>query len=113
VLSDYFSSIGFEVVCPEDFSSFEEQVEYFNSVKILVSPTSAGIANGLLMQKNQTVVELEVPLVASGRETLHSLYAGLLFPMGHLFIMVPTMRSSAEIINKIKSNKNILEILSE
>jgi hypothetical protein len=112
-LSDYFYSMGFEIVCPEDFESFEDQIEYFDSVKTLVSPTSAGLVNGLLMKKNQTIIELEVPMVAQGKESLHSLYPGLLFNSGHIFIMIPSLRDSTEIINKIESNKNIMGILNE
>jgi hypothetical protein len=105
--------MGFEIVCPEDFDSFEDQIEYFDSVKTLVSPTSAGLVNGLLMKKNQTIIELEVPMVAQGKESLHSLYPGLLFNSGHIFIMIPSLRDSTEIINKIESNKNIMGILNE
>jgi|688.fasta_scaffold00156_99 hypothetical protein len=112
-LSEYFYSMGFEIVCPEDFLSFEDQIEYFNSVKTLVSPTSAGLVNGLLMKKNQTIIELEVPMVSRGKETLHSLYPGLLFNMGHIFIMIPSLRNSTEIINKIKLNKYIMGILND
>jgi hypothetical protein len=112
-LSEYFYSMGFEIVCPEDFLSFEDQIEYFNSVKTLVSPTSAGLVNGLLMKKNQTIIELEVPMVARGKESLHSLYPGLLFNMGHIFIMIPSLRNSTEIINKIKLNKYIMGILND
>lgn len=112
-LSEYFYSMGFEIVCPEDFLSFEDQIAYFNSVKTLVSPTSAGIVNGLLMKKNQTIIELEVPMVSKGKESLHSLYPGLLFNMGHIFIMIPSLRNSTEIINKIKLNKYIMGILND
>lgn len=112
-LAEYFYSMGFEIVCPEDFLSFEDQIAYFDSVKTLVSPTSAGLVNGLLMKKNQTIIELEVPMVASGKETLHSLYPGLLFNSGHIFIMIPSLRNSREIINKIELNKYIMGILND
>jgi hypothetical protein len=112
-LSDYFYSMGFEIICPEDFESFEDQIAYFDSVKTLVSPTSAGLVNGLLMKKNQTIIELEVPMVSNGKETLHSLYPGLLFNMAHIFIMIPSLRNSTEIINKIKLNKYIMGILND
>jgi hypothetical protein len=113
ILSKYLSSIGFETIYAEDFDSFEKQIEYFDTVKILVSPTSAGLINLLLMRPNQIVVELEVPLVASGKQTLHSLYQGVAFGSGHLYMLIPTMRKSKEIIDRISSNKKLLEMLSE
>ena len=112
-LSKYLSSIGFETIFAEDFDSFEKQIEYFDTVKILVSPTSAGLINLLLMRPNQIIVELEVPLIANSKQTLHSLYQGIAFVMGHLYILIPSMRNSKEIINRISSNKKLLEMLSE
>jgi capsular polysaccharide biosynthesis protein len=112
-MSNYLSSLGFETIYAEDFDSFEEQIKYFDSVKILVSPTSAGLVNSLLMRKNQTVLEFEVPLITNQRQSLHSIYTGLCFLSGHLYISIPSMRNSKELINKINTNKKLLELISE
>lgn len=58
-----FLDMGFEIICPEDFSSFQEQLDYFYSVKTLASLTSSGIANALFMQPGGNLVELVTPLL--------------------------------------------------
>lgn len=62
-LSQTFSDLGFEVIAPEDFKDFHEQLNYFYSVKTIASLTSSGLSNALFMQPGGTVIELSTPLV--------------------------------------------------
>jgi predicted ATPase len=62
-LNKKFLEMGFEVVAPEDFKDFHEQINYFYSVKTIASLTSSGLANALFMQPGGTVIEISTPLV--------------------------------------------------
>lgn len=50
----------FEVICAEDYS-FEEQVNIFRGVEVLISPHGAGLTNMIFMNAHTTVVELLHP----------------------------------------------------
>lgn len=62
-LEKLFIDNGFEVIYPEDFKNFKEQINFFHSVRTLVSLTSSGIVNACFMQPNQTIVELVTPFI--------------------------------------------------
>lgn len=90
---------GFETVYPEDFDNFEEQINFFRSVKTIASLTSSGLANALLMKPGGTVVEITTPLVVAplsgfgelgyiNRE-IHNYYKTIAMLKRHLYISIP------------------------
>ena len=97
-LEEYLSGLGFEIVCPEDFSSFEEQVRYMSGVEVLVSSTGSGLMNVGLMPSGGLVVELRCELLfgciggewsASGPyQILIGEYADISYVKGHTHILV-------------------------
>lgn len=124
-LEEYFRSIGFEIVVPEDFKTFEEQMQFFYNTKTLVSLTSSGLVNSCFMRPGSTMVELSTPLISfnslgngvtdhgsSGQEELHHFYHEVSIGMGHNYISIPnTSRSSKSLIDTINKNiylKNLL-----
>lgn len=111
-LERYFSGLGFEIVCPEDFSSFEEQVRYMSGVEVLVSSTGSGLMNVGLMPSGGLVVELRCELLFGwiGGEWLQPYqiligeYADISYIKGHTHILVNAAGKEAlSVIDALKS----------
>lgn len=116
LLEEYFRRYGFEVVNPdEDFKSIEEQVTFMSRVKVLISLTSAGLMNMLMMQDKQSIVELRVEFV-SGRgmrlvQEIHDQYPSISFVNMHDYTLIPNKRSAQEIITEFESKPHLKAIL--
>lgn len=125
MLVDYFTKLGFEIVVPEDFDNFIDQINYFNKVSLLVSNTGSGFTNACFMREGGTLVELTTPLISfssigngvtqplsNGQEEIHHFYHMLSIALGHLFISIPNKtRKAQKIIDMIDSNKSLKNIL--
>ena len=121
-LENYLSSLGVEIVVPEDFASFEDQIKYFNEVKTVISLTSSGLTNAIFMQPGCNVIEFVTPLIASlhliegtdmthGEEALHNLYNMISFFKGHTYASIPNKdRRVSTLIDKIESSQIISRI---
>jgi len=72
---------GFHIFAPEDHC-FEEQVATFNSARIVVGPSGAGMFNTIFCRPGTTVVSLE-PLL-----TWLQLHTNLFSSMGHNYALV-------------------------
>lgn len=124
LLESYFQSLGFEIVCSEDFGSFLEQLEYFYSVKTLVSLTGSGLSNSMFMQPSGNVVELVTPLSINFDDDnnpygsifikdLHHFYSTMAFKKGHKYIALSNQhKKSSEIINQIQNDPSLRYFLS-
>lgn len=111
LLEQYFSELGFDIVYPETFSTFADQVNYMRTVKVLVSITGSGLTNSIFMEPGQTVVELVTPLtiyVEYMKETvedLHHIYSVMAFKKNHNYIAINNKNKSAQdVIDRIESN---------
>jgi len=97
-LEDFFRSRGYQVVAPEEFDSFEDQINFFYEVKTAVSLTSGGLVNSIFMQDGGNVIELVTPLIAQMHtmengvleseyeEAHHHYYSAIAFNKRHLYI---------------------------
>lgn len=122
-LEAYFKSKGFDVVCPEDFSSFEEQINYFNNVKTLVSLSGGGSLNCIFMQPQTTVIELTTYLTtpsidefSDGKfiESHHHFFSSVCHEKDIFYHSVKNEEKlSKKIIDKLESNKHIMGIINE
>lgn len=127
MLQDYFKSLGFEIVVPEDFKKFEDQIEYFDKVKVLISTTSSGFTNAMFMRPGGTMVELETPLISfgyigngvtqaqsQGQQEIHHFYHAMGIALDHYYIGIPNKtREAKKIIQYIENNKSLKVLLSE
>jgi hypothetical protein len=130
VLENFFTNIGVEVVNPEDFKDFREQINYFYETKMIISLTSSGIANALFMKPRGIVIELVTPLLQvmswpsypidentpliDIREDLHHIYNALVYNKDHDYLSIQNRdRKSATIIDKIKNSKSIMKLIKE
>lgn len=112
----YFRSLGFEIVVPEDFDDFEDQIKYMASAKIIASSTSSGLLNSLFMNDGSTMLELLTPLYRDSErvgvsKTLHTYYIPVAYVKKHLHISIPHDRSPSEIISAIEGNSYLKELL--
>lgn len=122
---EYFSSLGFEIIVPEDFETFEEQINFFYSVKTLVSATSSGFINACFMRPGSTMVEITTPLISfdkigngvtdrgsKGQEELHHFYHAISVTKRHKYFSIPnTSRKIEDIINVIESDDALKSFL--
>jgi hypothetical protein len=124
-LEDFLSSIGVEIVSPENFKDFQEQVSYFDTVKTAISLTSSGLTNAIFMRPGSNVIEIVTPLLIStfqdedskmwdAEEALHHIYELISFEKRHKHIGITNdNRKAQEVIDyMIEHNfKGILEAL--
>jgi hypothetical protein len=113
VLESYLKDNGFEIVYPEDFDSFEDQINYFSSVKTLISPTGAGLVNMCFMKDGCQVVELTVPMMVQGESSIHQHYAPIAWAKRLVYFSIPSMRSSEDVLSIRQSNSIIKSLIME
>lgn len=119
-LEGYLASVGVEIVVPEDFASFKDQIKYFNEVKTVMSLTSSGLTNAIFMQPGGNVLEFVTPLIAGtqfvegsnlrhAEEAMHNLYNLISFFKNHTYVGVQNnSRQVDELIKNLKA-KNIID----
>ena len=124
-LEEYLSSCGFEIVYPEDFETFIDQINYFNEVHTVISLTSSGITNSIFMKPGGTLIELVTPLVMAlgdpfgkeqihGHESIHHIYHAMTYNKRHNYVGIPNFdRDVSTIKNTVSLNKNILSFFTK
>lgn len=121
-LEDYFASLGYDIIHAEKFYNFQEQLDYFYSVKNLVSITGSGLTNAAFMQPGGSMFEIVTPLVVSVPppdapkditnpffvQEIHNFYKNLAYYQDHTFACIqnPT-RSFEEFKEKVESNPKL------
>lgn len=111
-LEQFFKNLGFEILCPEDFGCFEDQIKYFDNVRVLAGVTTAGLINAVYMPRGGTVLELSTPLLGNGRESIHHFYKEISFVKQHTYISITNFRNAQNIINYINKNKGLENLLN-
>lgn len=106
---------GTEVITPDSFTFFKDQVEFFNSVEVLVSVTGSGLTNCMFMQPGTLLVELVTPLVTyeGGNsdnlvQSYHGDYSVMAAQYGIMYLAIPHDRSAEQIIELVSSFSQIL-----
>ena len=110
----FMQSIGYEIVYPEKFATIEEQINFFNDVKIIVSTTSSSLLNSVFMQPGGVVVDLMTPMFpgTSPYFELHNdLYLYLSYIKKHHYIGIPNKYNSDELVDYITSNNTLMQLL--
>jgi len=113
LIETFFQEHGFEIICPENFQSLFDQINFMSRVKLLISSSGSGLTNYILMQKNQKVVELMTTIATNGHDQLMPFFLELSFAMNHQHISIPHSRDPEEIIKSLKNNKYLMELISE
>ena len=123
-LEEYFLNNGFQVVIPEKFESFEEQLNFFYEVKTAVAVTGGGLTNTMFMQDGGTVVELMTTLITEANEVgvaskdkyfeeaQHHFYHSIAFNKNHLYIGFKNLeRNPDTIIRYFETNKILKSVI--
>jgi hypothetical protein len=109
-LETYFADLGYEIIHAEKFPSFQQQLDYFYSVKTLVSLTGSGLTNAAFMQPGGTMFEIVTPLVVAVPfpgiakditdpfyvQEIHNFYKNLAYYQNHTFACVQNPSRSVE-----------------
>ena len=129
ILEEFFSNNGFEVVRPEDFETFDDQLNYFYEVDTIVGITGGALTNIMFMQKNGTVVELMTTLITNishinhmdktvnrygFEEGQHHFYHAIAFRKNCDYFGIPNIDTKANtVVNRIISHPSFQFLLSE
>jgi hypothetical protein len=117
-LETYFAGLGYEIVHAEKFASFQQQLDYFYSVKTLVSLTGSGLTNAVFMQPGGVMFEIVTPLVVSVPfpgiakdltdpfyvQEIHNFYKNLAYYQNHIYACVQNPARSIEEFKKTIDN---------
>lgn len=125
-LETYFADMGYDIIHSEKFSSFQEQLDYFYSVKTLASITGSGLTNATFMQPGGTVFEIVTPLVVSVPfpdrpkditspfyvQEIHNFYKNLAYYQNHVFAAVQNPNRDIDEFKKtLKDNPKLKAFL--
>lgn len=125
-LENFFRSLGYEIMAPEDFETLEDQINFFYEVKTVVSLTSGGLTNSMFMQDGGNVIELVTPIIAQmyyGEDTEkprieyeeghHHYYSAIAFNKRHLYIAIENYTTKIkDFMHKVDSN-NVIKYIIE
>jgi hypothetical protein len=114
VLENYFIKKGFQVVYPEDITTFKEQFELFYSCSTLAALSGSGLTSLIFMQKNQKVIEIVSELmvgydmsddgVKTIRYDIHGHYEEMSILKNHTYLSVLNMEKQAELVKSKLEN---------
>lgn len=121
VLEDYFRNKGYDILIPEKkFSNFEEQIRYFNEVRVLAGLTGTGLANGFLMQERQYIIDLSAELTFDKNDETKKHDALLMMQNEHYVwnsyinnqyhITVPTRQDPYDVCSKLDEISSIIDL---
>lgn len=123
LLQEYLVNNGFECISLENkFETFEEQVNYFYSVKTLIAVTSAGLTNCIYMQPGSVLVELVTPQLiqhetSTGESrsiSINSLWQPITSAKEIDHISISNLeRDAIFVLNKIQNSKYLKKIIED
>jgi hypothetical protein len=107
-LEDYFIKKGFQVVYPEEITTFKEQFELLNSCSTLAALSGSGLTGLIFMQKNQKVIEIVSELmvgynisedgIQTARYEIHDHYMKMSLLKNHEYFSVQNLEKQAELV---------------
>ena len=118
LLEDFLITKGYQIVVPDDFVTFEDQINYMYQVKTLISVSGSGLTNMFFMQPKNTVIEIVTPLLSKwnaddsfgigdtetirshANEEIHHYFTTAAFKKQHRYIGLPNHTREAEDIIK-------------
>jgi len=123
ILEKFFKEHNCEIVFPENFKTFEDQIKYFGSVKTLIALTGSGLLNMLMMPENSNIVEIYTPIESApidpdtnAHKTIiatHHMYRDIAWANSHTYVSIKNElgSNSLDLIEKLKNNKILMDIL--
>jgi hypothetical protein len=123
-IEDYLYGLGFTIIYPEDFTSYEEQLLLISRARILMSLTSSSLSACLAMAPDSVVVEIATPQptisIADHKgnfvpETAdyHPHYKNLSAVKNNIHISIANdAKSASKVIATIEASKALKDLLS-
>lgn len=111
LIEEYFKTLGFKVVYPEDIDSYEDQLQLIASAKILASITSSSLLASLVMARGTSIVELSTPLNDGREESIHANYKILSNTNSKMYLSISNSRVASELIQSIEENPSVKAFL--
>ena len=109
-LEAYFADLGYDIIHAEKFNSFQDQLDYFYSVKTIAGLTGSGLTNAAFMQPGGVIFEIVTPLVVPVPppggvkditkpyfvQEIHNFYKNIAYYQNHSFVCVQNPNRSFE-----------------
>jgi hypothetical protein len=98
-IQKFFVSQGFEVVYPENFNSFFDQIDYFSQCKVIAGISGSALSNCIFMKPGGTVIELSSIFRPNGNEypvEIHHYYSIMASVMDHLYFSISNLSGKHE-----------------
>lgn len=124
LIEEFFKNNGCEIVIPETFKTFEDQIKYFSSVKTLIGLTGSGLLNMLMMPNKSNIVEIYTPLETSSynvetksrmkRTSTHGQYRDIAWSKNHTYVSIQNEynSNSKDLVDKLEKNKIVGVLLN-
>jgi len=117
-LEDYLVSLGFKVLIPEHYSSYQDQLNEIASAKILASITSSALYSALVLPSTSKIIEIAT-LVHTGKDLdmtnawFPEHYRFIAHMQGNMYLPIPNPNFKVDdVIAYIESNPEIKAILA-
>jgi hypothetical protein len=114
-IQDFFVSAGFEIVYPENFKTFIDQINYFSECSIIAGISGSGLANSIFMKPKGSVIELLSVFGVSSNEKypieIHNFYRIMANIMKHLYFSVSNLSGKADDFTRNKKYLDIIKAL--
>lgn len=108
------NTFDFDSIDENKFQTLSEQINYISNAEILISQSGAALANCIFMNENSTVIELFGPVnVQNNVEMYHNMWVKIAQRLDHKFISLPHNKDGIEIVNEIKNNKYLYNLLNQ
>jgi hypothetical protein len=111
-VQEFFIDQGFEIVYPESFETFIDQINYFSECKVIAGISGSALSNCIFMKPGGTVIELLS--VFKGEEDIaeiHHFYRIMANAMRHLYFSVSNLSGKAEDFENNKKALKTIEML--
>jgi hypothetical protein len=110
-IQKFFVDAGFEIVYPEQFNSFIDQINYFSECKVLSGISGSALSNSVFMKPGGTVIELLSIFEPNGADCpveIHHYYKIMANVMRHLYLSISNLSGESE---DFVNNKNALDVI--
>jgi hypothetical protein len=110
-IQEFFIDQGFEIVYPESFETFIDQINYFSECKVIAGISGSALSNCIFMKPGGTVIELLSVFRPNGDDypvEIHHYYRIMANAMKHLYFSVSNLSAKAD---DFTGNKKYLDII--
>jgi hypothetical protein len=111
MVQDFFVNAGFEVVYPENFKTFIDQINYFSECVVIAGISGSALANSVFMKPGGTVIELMSIFRIGSNDCsieIHHYYRIIANATGHVYFSISNLSGKAI---DFKNNKKALDII--